>query len=472
MFSRNFFWLKVFLFCFLNLACEKKPPLNLPELSIAEIVLLSEKGVLQIGLGKNSITPSLADMQQRPYWLAGFDRGRQATKIHDDIWARTIALRVNDKTLVIVTLDLVGIHQPEVEKLRLELKQADLSVDYLVVSATHNHQAPDTLGIWGSWLNTGHTPGYRRFVREKTLVSISEAIANLAPAELSWSQVSTKPLKLIKDFREPQHIPEELTTLSIVDKNKTIQGVIVHWNCHPEALGRSNTQITSDFPHYLRQKMELDLGKPVIYWSGILGGLMGPAPEVITPSQKKLLEGTWEHAQYIGETLADLAIGSMKTRQVIEVPELKVTRSIIDFDMDNILFKIASFLGNLDRPLPTYSSLRSEIALLQIGELSIQTIPGEIYPELVYGPITAPKGADFPHAIREEPVLDKIIPGKYRLILGLAQDEIGYIIPRNGWDQESPYLPDSYGEEVSLGINTARKVHDAVLELSEAAQRK
>lgn len=48
---------------------------------------------------------------------------------------------------------------------------------------------------------------------------------------------------------------------------------------------------------------------------------------------------------------------------------------------------------------------------------------------------------------------------KYRLLMGLANDEIGYIIPKRQWDEKPPFCyglkKSQYGEINSLGPDTA-----------------
>jgi hypothetical protein len=51
------------------------------------------------------------------------------------------------------------------------------------------------------------------------------------------------------------------------------------------------------------------------------------------------------------------------------------------------------------------------------------------------------------------------MPGEYRFVIGLSNDEIGYILPKSQWDVEAPYTygreKAPYGEENSLGPDTA-----------------
>jgi hypothetical protein len=72
--------------------------------------------------------------------------------------------------------------------------------------------------------------------------------------------------------------------------------------------------------------------------------------------------------------------------------------------------------------------------------LDVACIPGELYPELVYGKLQDPTdpGADFPQAAAE-PNVESLMPRKCWLCVGLACDEIGYLIPKRQWDERPPF---------------------------------
>ena len=118
----------------------------------------------------------------------------------------------------------------------------------------------------------------------------------------------------------------------------------------------------------------------------------------------------------------------------------------------------------------------SEVSYVRLGDLHIAGIPGEIYPELVYGQYQEPvePNVDFPNAELEKPVVE-ILPGEKFLLVGLANDELGYIVPKRQWDELPPfaYGRDSkqYGEVNSIGPETApilmQSLEDCVREVSE-----
>jgi hypothetical protein len=103
--------------------------------------------------------------------------------------------------------------------------------------------------------------------------------------------------------------------------------------------------------------------------------------------------------------------------------------------------------------------------------LEIAMVPGELYPELSVGGVARFAGADFPDA-PIEPALKKVMKAPYRMLFGLANDEIGYIIPRAEWDEEAPWLQNApkrwYGEVNSTGPETAPRISDTFRQLIES----
>jgi hypothetical protein len=100
----------------------------------------------------------------------------------------------------------------------------------------------------------------------------------------------------------------------------------------------------------------------------------------------------------------------------------------------------------------------------------ITTVPGEIYPELVNGGFARYPGADFPDA-PFEPTLRAHLHSRYQFIFGLANDELGYIIPKAEWDNQPPWLQNKkdrwYGEVNSAGEEVADTITRALVRLMQ-----
>ena len=80
-------------------------------------------------------------------------------------------------------------------------------------------------------------------------------------------------------------------------------------------------------------------------------------------------------------------------------------------------------------------AVRTEVGYLKLGDLEVAVVPGEIYPEVVLGKVHDPvdPGADFPDA-PIEPAIYAQLKGKHRMLIGLGNDEIGYQLPADKWN--------------------------------------
>lgn len=148
---------------------------------------------------------------------------------------------------------------------------------------------------------------------------------------------------------------------------------------------------------------------------------------------------------------------------------LRIRARTIELPLDNNGFLLAPVLGLIDRGHSRRKHLRTEVAVVSVGDASAVCIPGEIYPELVNGGVGRAPGGDFDIAPLEAPPIRELMPGRVKFIFGLANDEIGYIIAKSEWDTEPPYLhgakKPAYGEVNSVGPETAGRIHQAIREL-------
>lgn len=140
----------------------------------------------------------------KPVYMAGFGHDRRATGIHDDLWARAVAVSDGRQKLAIVSVDLIGVFHEDVVKAR-ELLRQRVPGAVLVVSSTHNHEGPDTMGLWGSGrFSSGVDPRYLERVRRAIVEAGAEALSRLKPARLVLAKTRTP--GLIEDGRLPRVI--------------------------------------------------------------------------------------------------------------------------------------------------------------------------------------------------------------------------------------------------------------------------
>jgi len=200
----------------------------------------------------------------------------------------------------------------------------------------------------------------------------------------------------------------------------------------------------------------------------------------------------------LGTEIGRLAERTLKSAKPVNVDSLSIRTDTVFVPMYNPNFRVAEAAGvfagrkpfytngNLDpaaetRELPelgrlkyaTGHDIQTEVDYIQMRSAGVPvaeivTIPGEIYPELVNGGVTRYSGADYPEA-PFEPVLREQLKTKYQFILGLGNDEIGYLIPKAEWDEKPPWLNNAmepwYGEVNSVGPDAAAAVLRALVAL-------
>lgn len=422
-----------------------------------------------------------------PVWMAGFSNSKPANGVHDDLWARTMVIDDGKVRIALVVLDAIGMMHDDVIDIR-KLIPAGAGVTYTVIASTHNHEAPDLMGLWGKTpFKSGVNKEYMKYVREQAALSVVEAVRQLRPARLAVSEDLTGAVPLVKDTRLPEVLDPGLRMIRAIDKeNGNTLGTLIAWADHAETLWSQNLLITSDFPHYVREGVEkgvfrgdslvkAGVGGIAVYANGAIGGLMTTHPTLTVKDPvtgNEYAKPSYEKAEAQGKALAMLALTAMETpSEVIEAAGISLIVKTLTLPIDNHIFKLATALGVLNRGTEGWMKMRTELAVLQVGPIAMVTIPGEVYPEIINGGVEAPPGNDFGLAPVEVPPVRGMMPGKYKFVLGLANDEIGYIIPKSQWDVRRPFTYNRekapYGEENSPGPETAPVLHRNLKEMLE-----
>jgi len=369
------------------------------------------------------------DGKWTPTYMAGFGTNRVALGVHDPLWARAIHLRKGSHSVTLVACDVVGLLHGRVLSLA-----GGSPGDDVIVCSTHCHSGPDTVGMWGPLpIVPGVSPAYMAFLQKSVGDCIRRARETAVPATLTAAEAKVE--GVCKDIRPPDIRNEVAASLVARDDAGRAVAVLVNFAMHPEGMGSKNRMISSDFPHYVREAVERDFpGAVAVYVSGDLGGMQ-------TPDVK---EKTWEEIRRCGETIAARVKESQASAAAVEVPELKVRRAPLRFPLENKRF-LAGFKSGLfgkDSEGAVEAAgegfvLHSESVAVRLGGVEWVTVPGEALPEVgrkVYALMEAP----------------------HRFLIGLGQDEVGYILPKEDFD------PKKYEESMSLGPQTAPTLLDAL----------
>src|SRR5436190_12343416 len=259
----------------------------------------ADSAQLRVGFGESDITPKVDD-KTKPVFIAGFGRNRRASGVHDPLKARAIVLQDADTKIAFVSVDLVGLFHGAVESARKRLP----GFSYVLVSSTHNHEGPDTLGLWGpNAFQSGIDRAYMKLAEDGIVTAVASAQRALRPARARLG--AARAPELLHDGREPYIKHDELVAVQFLDpKTDEAVGLVVQWNCHPETLDSKNTLVSADFVGAVVKHLEDGYRCPVVYLTGTVGGLMTSLHVEIKDAKGVVLkDGTFEKTMRYGERL-------------------------------------------------------------------------------------------------------------------------------------------------------------------------
>lgn len=478
--------------------------------ALAAVLLCRPAGaVLTAAAGKVDITP---DLSRERIYMGGFGAtGRRPSGVHDPLYARVVVLSDGKLTLAIVGLDLLGFYRNDVQDLR-SLSGFDQPGRYLFAASTHDHSGPDTLGLWGPMIGvSGVNMRYHQAIKRKIAATVKRLAAELEPARLSAAQTVVDPRGLCRDSRDPVVINPYLAEVSITKPSGKAIATIVNWSCHAEVLGPSNRLITADFPGPLCSRVEEKTGGECVFLNGTIGGLL--TPDVKPPQEN------FYGAYRLGAAVADRALAAAakpvappsssaklavrsvlvkvpveNSRYLLFLPALTFGHRIYDAQGDRLtqrrawLLALEHLLGRLkpqDLPL-----VHSEVSVLDLGPARFLGIPAELFPELAIGgydgryrfghPLIHPDNPNPPDLSRapKGPYLRELIKAPVEGIVGLANDELGYVVPNYDFKVQRtlsmlPRLPGNHYEETnSIGPSQTKILVDAAAALLSPGKAK
>lgn len=448
------------------------------------------------------------------YWLAGFNNNIPMVDVHDDQWARAVVLKNGDVALAVVSVDTVGLFRDDVQRIRdrVAKKVAAPGLDYVLVTSTHSHEAPDTLGQFGP--AEGELPSARgvddawlsEVLIENAAQAVADAFSSRRPARLYAAQVKlgATTRELISDTRSPFVSDDAVTVLEFVEKKSGDPlGTLVSWGNHPETVGGRNNSLSSDFAFALREGMEHGVsqsdgsllapgaGGTCVFVNGAVGGMMTSlyarttAPDGTVPRDESFAK-----AKAVGEKVALAALAGLADAKELPAPPLAFGAQTVSLPLENEVFQLL-FTGTtlFKRRLTGFDPVKpisaanmpqvlTEIAKLQIGGVRLLAVPGELLPELAVGydpafafgfPQLDPQNPNPPDLSRAPPppYLKDLMHGELNCVVGLANDELGYIIPAydfqlsatRPWVDQAP--GDHYEETNSIGPSIAPRLLEA-----------
>jgi hypothetical protein len=393
----------------------------------------------RVGAAKSDVTPTSWPVAEAAYGI-----GRMAVGAAHPFYARSIALQScpGGATLVLTALDSQGYFAAYKEDpgpgaagygtaaIRATVSRATgIRTDHILIAATHTHNSPDSVGIWGGGSTQNNKAPYLALVKAQTVSSIEHAMRRLRRAVLRVGSADASALlgTYPQVRRDPAQYPTDhtLRVLQAVDATAcrpiaTLVNAGIHADVGGPIEGPHGQLIDPDWPGRVAHDLEQRLrGETAVVTAGAVGRTGPSFPAGTDPSSKNQLK---EIAAY-GDVLAR-RVGTALARSARVAPgTLGVSNTTLNEELAEPALVPLFFaeqglpgqLGGVMRSiLPPYTVgavLRAEVQTFRLGRLLLAGAPGEAYPEV------ATELAKRVHGV----------PPPF--VFGLANDQLGYTPP-------------------------------------------
>jgi len=368
----------------------------------------------KIGFGASKITPGLGA------FMAGYFHERQATAIHDDLFAKAMVFDDGKTVAAILACDIICLVADEVAKVREVIsKKTGIDGKNIMVCCTHTHTGPQTrtfrmpegAEVTLKWLDE---------FPEMASLAVIKAMSNLEPCTMSEGiayedRIAFNRRYHMKDgttltnpgYQNPNiigpagPIDPEVGILSFTDESGKLKSLYINYACHLDCVG--GTELSADYPGHMavRLRERLD-NKPFVMFTN---GACGDVNHINTRSQYH--RQGHEHSRWMGETLASDVCETLKKMNPIFNQNIGVASKVIQLPMREDANKELGI---------------AEIQAIRVGDIGFVGIPAEYFVELQLD-------------------IKKRSPFKRTFVSELANGWVGYIPTKKAFDENMKDVP-------------------------------
>ncbi len=431
-----------------------------------------------VGFSKEVLTPD--DLTEETYYIAGYNTNNPAKSVLDDMYAKAVYLDDNSGRggVVVCAIDCVGISRKDINDIRKIVVESGKipNLKSINICATHTHSAIDTQGLWGkNFLSDGKNEDFMNRLKELTAKAIIDAYDARKDGALYFGTAESEGLLI--DTRTPDDYDATLTRIRFDPSDGSNDTFIVNFACHAECLGARTTVVSADFPAYMEKEIvEQTGGANVVFINGAIGGLV--TCEKLDDVLRNFELGL-EYVKEFGKDVGELVMSV--NNEVALSPAINIKTEAIEIKCDNTALLLVRFIGVLNNDVSKDEdkniSIISEVSYMELGEkqIGVYMIPGELSPELESGNFLSAEDSANSKEVNYKS-LSEMSRCEHNFVLGLCNDELGYIIPENDFylHEWLPYFNNAidasgrehYEETNSIGPKAAGVILDAMDKLT------
>lgn len=379
------------------------------------------------GAGKRPITPP-PDIGHVSLGGYGDRGGAQYEGVHDDIFARALALQSVDTGCVIVALDRLEIPPFLHEDVCAALADDAVAVpddfplgpDNLILTASHTHSAPENMARHGDVFPLAFgqfNEALYRWTLTQIVGAVEQAVSSLQPAAAGSAQVRLEGLEANR--RDDGTTDPVLTVLWFVSEDDTPLAVLASFAAHPTMLGADNLLISGEWPGAAERLVEEALGGSgvCLFTNGAQGdqrpaGDFGSGFERVERYGRRMADEILATRGHV--MLEEQPLLSVVSREVV-LPDRKPSPAFTESAQEEYPIPAEMMVAVLEALFPD----RARVHVVRLDSALLVTVPGEMIASL---------GIELKETALQHGV-------QLPFIAGLASTYCGYILTPDEYDE-------------------------------------
>lgn len=326
-----------------------------------------------MGVSRINITP------EEPVLMSGYEaRKTPNTGIHDELFATALCFSKANSKVMIITTDVIGFSHKQADEIKQSINlKTGISLDNILITATHNHGAP----VIKTYTKKVPAENERYIITliEKLVKISDEASRNLQPVKIGIGKGKcTMNINRRAKFadggiwlgRNPDGpCDHEVDILKFENMDGKLIAMHINWPCHGTTGGQKNYEITGDWPGATARYLENELGNETII--AVTAGASGDINPIYGP----------------GNNFDEInAIGSILGAEVIKIlPDIETLPAYTI----NSLYKTISLPGKKGSdthfPQDEYEKgpdVEIRLSAIKVGNIVFTGISGEVMTEI------------------------------------------------------------------------------------------
>lgn len=446
-------------------------------------------------------------------------------EVLDDMRVRVIALNDGSGrgTTVFATVDAIGVSNGDIRQIRAMLTDfaGEKGINAINIFATHAHSCIDTQGLWTDiqhkWPKNflhaftglgesvqGTDEKYMEFFRDTVKAAIEKAFDSMEKGRMTYAEKELPDYFSNKNRQSATSMDETLRRIAFYPESEESRPTfIVNMSAHPDVAGLAVKDdpvkghgLSGDYVYYIGETLN-GLGCDFMFFNGAICGIYIGRRDINTDRRveipagygKEIAQITYAMTMTEEEILADEELMSynftkeqteghegftlwyenwQKSEEKEIEPILNLRLKAVELQATNPIIKVAAKLGLVNYQIKKTEDkdyfITTEIGYMEMGkELKFALVPGEFCADLISGGESLTEAGSVSGKAFEGRTLAEIFGDEKIIVLGLANDAIGYIVPDN--DYCMCLGMGHYHETLSLGKNTASTIMNAFEEI-------